>query len=114
MIDVLKVQKHLADLYSDRDIKEEDIKKLLDQYPEREKLWSDELKDFTTEEVIQSINEYWRYKNSEIKPKIVHIKAMLGKREEEYVEQKDYSELARAAERTMEELRQKAIRKFGV
>lgn len=113
MIDVLKVQKHLADLYSDRDITEEDIKKLLEQYPEREKLWSDELKDFTTEEVIQSINEYWRYKNSEIKPKIVHIKAMLGRREEEYIEQKDYSKLAEAAMRTAEQLRQKAMEKYG-
>lgn len=113
MIDVLKVQKYLADMYSEKDVTEEDIKKLLEQYPERAKLWEDEFKDFETEEVLTAIRDYWKYKDSKVKPKIVHIKAMLGKREDEYVEQKDYSELAKAAERTMEELRQKAIRKFG-
>lgn len=116
MIDVLKVQKHLADLYSQTDITEEEIQKLLKKYPDREKLWNEELKDFTTDEVIQAINEYWRYKNSEIKPKIVHIKAMLlpAKKDEVVeVKTKDYSGLAKAAEKTAEELRRKALERFG-
>ena len=112
MIDVLKVQKYIADMYSEKDVSEEDIKKLLEQYPERAKLWEDEFKDFETEEVLTAIRDYWKYKDSKVKPKIVHIKAMMTTKDE-YVEQKDYSELAKAAERTMELLRQKAIRKFG-
>jgi len=112
MIDVLKVQKYLADMYSENEVSEEDIKKLLEQYPERAKLWKDEFKDCTTEEVLMAIRDYWKYKDSKVKPKIVHIKAMMTTKDE-YVEQKDYSELAKAAERTMEELRKKAEARYG-
>lgn len=113
MIDVLKVQKYLADMYSEKDVTEEEIKKLLEQYPERANLWEEEFKDSTTEEVIIAIRDYWKYKDSKIKPKIVHIKAMMTTKDEYAEPQKDYSELAKAAERTMEELRKKAEARYG-
>lgn len=113
MIDVLKVQKYLADMYSEKDVTEEDIKKLLEQYPERAKLWEDEFKDFETEEVITAIRDYWKYKDSKVKPKIVHIKAMMTTKDEYVEQQKDYYELAKAAERAIELAKQKAINKYG-
>lgn len=114
MIDVLKVQKYLADMYSEKDVTEEEIKNLLEKYPERAKQWEEEFKDNSTEEVIAAIKEYWKYKDSKVKPKIVHLKALITTSEEYIEPQKDYSELAKAAKATAERLRQEVIKKYGI
>ena len=116
MENLTKILKHIEDLYGEEDVQEESIEKWKNKYPERVKMWEEALEKFSDGEILYAIDEYWRFKDSTKKPKLVHIQAMLTtrKREElEEISQKDYSGLAKAAEKTAEELRRKALERFG-
>lgn len=117
MENLTKILKHIEDLYAEEDVQEESIEKWKNKYPERVKMWEDALEKFSDGEILYAIDEYWRFKDSTKKPKLVHIQAMLTTRKREELEelpQKDYSGLAKAAEATAELLRQEAIKKYGV
>lgn len=117
MENLTKILKHIEDLYVEEDVQEESIEKWKNKYPERVKMWEEALGNFSDGEILYAIDEYWRFKDSTKKPKLVHIQAMLTTRKREELEeipQKDYSELAKAAEATAEILRQEAIKKYGV
>ena len=118
MIDSYRIQKRIFDLYAEREYSESEIKDILEKYSDRAKIWEESLQKYSTEEILRVIDEYWRFKNSEVKPRLAHIQAMLNTQKVEEYEINDRREeqekLARQAEKTKEELRRKMLEKWGV
>lgn len=118
MIDIYKIQKRIFDLYAEKEYSEEEVRVILQKYSERIKLWEESLQNYETSEVIKAIDEYWRFKDSQTRPRLAHIEAMLRtQKDENYIinENREKQEkLALQAEKTKEELRQKMLEKWGV
>lgn len=118
MIDFFKIQKRIFDLYAEKEYIDSEIKTILEKYKDRVKIWEDGLQQYTTEDVLKAIDEYWRFKNSDIKPRLAHIQAMLNtqKQDEVFIDCKseDREKLARAAEITKKRLEQETINKWGI
>lgn len=117
MIDNVQVQKRIFDLYGEKDYSIEEVKEILNKYQEKAKLWQEGLDKYTTSDVLNAIDEYWRFKNSEKKPRLVHIQAILNTNKIECYEtnknREEQEKLAILAEKTKEDLRKKMLEKFG-
>lgn len=118
MIDFYRIQKRIFDLYAEREYSESEIKDILEKYSDRAKIWEESLQKYSTEEILRVIDEYWRFKNSEVKPRLAHIQAMLNTQKIDTYEisenKEEQEKLALQAEKTKEELRRKMIEKWGV
>lgn len=116
-MDNILVQKRIFDLYGEKEYTVEEVKSILEKYKEKAEVWEIGLKDYTTEDILRAIDEYWRYKNSEKKPRLAHIQAMLRvKKDDFYVstsEDEEREKLARLAEITKEQLIKQRIEKYG-
>ena len=116
-MDLVRIIKRIEDLYNPNDISESDIGLTLSKYPDRVEEWNKSLGKYSDDEIIQAIDEYWRYKSNDTRPKIAHIQAMLKTRkEDEYVpirKDEDQEKLAYQAELTKEKLRKEMLAKFG-
>lgn len=117
MKDLVTILKHIEDLYGSEDISEHTILEWTRKYPERFKAWQDGLNRYSDEDIISVIDEYWRFKDNKIKPRLVHIQAMLNTQKIDSYEVSDDREerekLARQAEKTKEELRRKMLERWG-
>jgi hypothetical protein len=115
MENLVKILKHIEDLYSDAEVSEKDIEKWLDKCPERMNTWQESLKRYDDYEIIQVIDEYWRYKDNKVKPRLVHIQAMLNtqKNDDYQANTEEQEKLASLAEITKKKLEEERIRKFG-
>lgn len=112
-----EILKHIEDLYSNEDVDIKQIHEWIKKYPERVKTWQEGLDKYTTNDVLNAIDEYWRFKNSEKKPRLVHIQAILNTNKIECYEtnpnREEQEKLAILAEKTKEDLRKKMLEKFG-
>lgn len=116
-MDLVNILKHIEDLYNPEEVTEDKIIAWVDKYPERVKAWQDGLSRYDDYEIIQAIDEYWRFKESKVKPKLSHIQAILNTQKGDIMIKEDDSaerqKLARLAEKTKEELRQKMLERWG-
>ena len=116
-MDLVRIIKRIEDLYNPQDISENDIGLTLSKHPDRVDEWKKSLGNYSDDDIIQAIYEYWRYKSNDTRPKIAHIQAMLKTRkEDEYVpvrKDADQEKLAHQAELTKEKLRKEMLAKFG-
>ena len=117
MIDNIQVQKKIFDLYGDKEYSLDDVKEIISKYQDKAQIWEDGLKNYTTEQVLSAINEYWRFKNSEKKPRVAHIQAILETNKIENLQvapsNKEQSKLARLAELTKQRIEQEMKEKWG-
>lgn len=115
MKDLVTILKHIEDLYSSEDVSEHTILEWTRKYPERFKAWQDGLNRYSDADIISVIDEYWRYKDNKVKPRLVHIQAMLNtQKNDDYQESTEEQEkLASLAEITKKKLEEERIRKFG-
>ena len=110
------ILKHIEDLYCNEYVDIKKIQEWIEKYPERSKVWQDGLEKYTTFDVLNAIDEYWRFKDGVNKPRLVHIQAILNTSKIDVCETKNIEEqekLASIAERTKELLRQQMLKKFG-
>lgn len=84
------------------------------KYPERAKIWQEGLAKYEDYDIIQAIDEYWRYKDNKVKPKIVHIQALLNTKDIELVkdDKEDREKLAMQAEITKQRLAEETARRW--
>lgn len=114
---LIEILKHIEDLYGQQEISKEKIKQSIEKNKERAELWETKLCKYEIYDIIQAIDEYWNYKNDKERPRVVHIEAILNTRKNcdiLRVEKNEESErLAKLAEITKEQLKQKTIQKWG-
>lgn len=112
-----EILKRIEDLYGDEDVDIKQIQAWMKKYPDRVKAWEDGLKNYLAEDVLNAINEYWRFKNSEKKPRLVHIQAILNTNKIENLQaapaNEEQSKLARLAELTKQRIEQEVKEKWG-
>lgn len=117
-MNLTNILKHIEDLYNPEEVTEEQIESWVKKYPERVEVWEKGLSRYNEYEIIQAIDEYWRFKDNKIKPKLAHIQAILNTQKGDVMIKEDDSEerkkLAIIAEKTKEELRKKMIERWGV
>ena len=118
MKDLVTILKHIEDLYGTEDVSEVTIFNWSKKYPDRFKAWQDGLNRYSDEDIISVIDEYWRFKDNKVKPRLVHIQAMLNTQKIESYEVSDDREerekLARQAEATKRQLEEKMKAKWGL
>lgn len=115
MKDLVEILKHIEDLYCVEDVDKKKIEQWLVKYPERAKIWQEGLAKYEDYDIIQAIDEYWRYKDNKVKPKIVHIQALLNTKDVELVKEddkEDREKLAMQAEITKQRLAEETARRW--
>lgn len=73
-----EILKHLFDLYSDKENSEEEILKWCEKNMERFAMWRDAFEKYDTIDVINALDEYWRYGSNKTKPTVAKILALLN------------------------------------
>lgn len=118
MKDLVTILKHIEDLYGSEDVSEHTIWEWTRKYPERFKAWQDGLNKYSDEDIISVIDEYWRFKDNKVKPRLVHIQAMLNTQKidsyEALEDRAEQEEFYRRAEATKKQLEEKMKAKWGV
>ena len=115
-MDLVKILKRIEDLYNEKDISENDIKMLIEKYPSRVEEWNKYLGNYGDEEIIQAIDEYWRFKNDKVRPKLAQLDAMIETKNRDFEINRDFSEQEkyyRLAEITKEQNKKTVLEKFG-
>lgn len=117
MNNLVGILKHIEDLYCTEDVDKKKIEQWIAKYPERAKIWQEGLGKYEDSDILQAIDEYWRYKDNKVKPKIVHIQALLNTQKIEFEPKENKEErekLALQAEITKKKLEQQMKAKWGV
>lgn len=114
---LIEILKHIEDLYNKEDVSREKIKYSIEKNKEKAENWKSKLYKYEIFDILQAIDEYWRYKDDKERPKAAHIEAILNTKKDCEVVRSEKNEetarLARLAEITKEELRRKTIEKWN-
>lgn len=114
---LIEILKHIEELYNKEEVSRERIKYSIEKNKEKAEDWKNKLYKYEIYDIIQAIDEYWRYKDDKERPRAAHIEAILNtKKDCEVVrceKNEETARLARLAEVTKEELRKKTIEKWN-
>lgn len=115
---LIEILKHIEDLYGKEEFSREKIKQSIEKNKERAELWKSKLYKYEIYDIIQAIDEYWNYKDNKERPRPSHIEAILNTKKNcdivRIEKNEETTRLARLAEITKEQLKQKTIEKWNI